>query len=407
MARGAESAGVPIAGVVGVRFALEAGQGRTAVPVRWALMGTILAVALVVASLTFASSLQTLVSHPALYGWDWSYALDPTNAVPPGALRLLGQDGEVAAWSGYDYNNVEVDGQSVPALLARSLRTPVSPPILSGHGLGSDDQIVIGAATLAMLHLHIGDRVRLSYGSSTDAPFYIPPTRLLIVGTATFPAIGYESLVADHTSMGTGVLFSEAILPQRFQRAVTSKDPNLNGPELVFVRMRTGITEGAGRTDMQRIAEAADKVFNSDPPCSRQQRRRPRRTASSPDSQLPQHRLDAGHPRRGAWCRGDNRPRAHPRGLGETTQARPGIAQGPRLHPGSALGSTRLAGDTDCDNRCNSGHPPRRDPRARAVEVVRPQPQCGARRDCARPVGLARWRRRPPVCQLCRRASRS
>jgi hypothetical protein len=46
VARGAEAAGMPVAGVVGVRFALEPGRGRTAVPVRSALFGTVLAVGL-------------------------------------------------------------------------------------------------------------------------------------------------------------------------------------------------------------------------------------------------------------------------------------------------------------------------------------------------------------------------
>ena len=58
-----KSAGMPVAGVVGVRFALEPGRGRTAVPVRSALMGTVLAVALLVGTLTFASGLHTLVSQ--------------------------------------------------------------------------------------------------------------------------------------------------------------------------------------------------------------------------------------------------------------------------------------------------------------------------------------------------------
>jgi hypothetical protein len=47
LARWAQSAGMPVAGVVGVRFALEPGQGRTSVPVRSALVGTVLAVAVV------------------------------------------------------------------------------------------------------------------------------------------------------------------------------------------------------------------------------------------------------------------------------------------------------------------------------------------------------------------------
>src|SRR5205807_5162200 len=85
--------GLSAPGVVGVRMALEPGQGRTAVPVRSALAGTALAVALVVTTLTFASSLHTLVSTPALYGWNWSYLLNPVGAgggnVPPVALSLL------------------------------------------------------------------------------------------------------------------------------------------------------------------------------------------------------------------------------------------------------------------------------------------------------------------------------
>ena len=155
--------------MVGVRFALEPGRGRTAVPVRSALVGTALAVAMVVATLTFASSLHTLVSHPALYGWNWSYALDPTNAVPPQALTLLDRDPDVAAWTGVDYTNAEIDGQTVPVLLA-SPGARVSPPILSGHGLGANDQIVLGAATLAVLHKHVGDTVSVSYGTLKTPP---------------------------------------------------------------------------------------------------------------------------------------------------------------------------------------------------------------------------------------------
>ena len=60
------SSGLPAPAVVGVRFALNPGRGRTAVPVRSALLGAVLAVALVVATLTFGSGLQSLVSHPAL-----------------------------------------------------------------------------------------------------------------------------------------------------------------------------------------------------------------------------------------------------------------------------------------------------------------------------------------------------
>ena len=72
----------PVAGLrlsapaaTGVRFALEPGRGRNAVPVRSAILGAALAIVVVVSTLTFGASLHTLVSRPALYGWNWDYEL--------------------------------------------------------------------------------------------------------------------------------------------------------------------------------------------------------------------------------------------------------------------------------------------------------------------------------------------
>jgi hypothetical protein len=264
VSRGADRAALPVAGAVGVRFALEPGRGRTAVPVRSALFAAVLAVAVVVATLTFATSLNTLVSHPPLYGWNWSYALYPTNAVPPQALNLLSHDPLVAGWAGVNYTDAQIDGQAVPIILT-SPGAKVSPPVLSGHGLDGNDQIVLGAATLSALHKHVGDTVSLSYETAKDAPQYIPPTKLVIVGTATLPAVGYDSFVAEHTAMGTGAIVPAGVQPPAMLQAVRSPDPNLNGPGLVVVRLRPGVSVAAGRADMQRIARAANKVFAADP----------------------------------------------------------------------------------------------------------------------------------------------
>ncbi len=263
--RGAESLSLPVSALLGVRFALEPGRGRTEVPVRSTLIGTILAVTLLVATLTFSSGLSTLVSHPSLYGWNWSYMLLPSNDVPPHALKLLSHDPDVAAWSGYSgYASVQIAGQNVPILLGHP-RAKVAPPILTGHGLDSNNQIVLGSATLADLHKKVGDTVTVSYGSPKDAPIYIPPTPLLIVGTATFPAVGTSSFIADHTSMGTGALIPLGVEPPAFQRATLAKDPNLNGPELVFVRLRAGVSLAQGRANLLRVVTAADQTFAADP----------------------------------------------------------------------------------------------------------------------------------------------
>jgi hypothetical protein len=264
LARGAARSGLSVPGLMGVRFAFELGRGRRAVPVRATLTSTALAVMLVVATLTFGSSLHTLVSRPALYGWNWTYALNSINDVPPQALALLGSDPNVAAWAGEQNLNIDIDGQNVPVLLGDT-HPMLSPPLLSGHAVDAKDEIVLGASTLAQLHKHIGDTVTVSYGAPTDAPLDVPPTPVVIVGTTTMPAISTSATLADHTSMGVGALLSVDIAPPSFQQAVANPDPNLNGPSLVLVRLRDGVSSAVGRADMQRIADAANDVFAADP----------------------------------------------------------------------------------------------------------------------------------------------
>ncbi len=133
--------------------------------------------------------------------------------------------------------------------------------MLSGHAVDKKDQIVLGAATMTQLHKRLGDSVIVSYGSPKDAPIYVPPTKLVVVGTATFPAVGFASVISDHTSMGTGAFVSDAVLPAAFLSAMESPDPTLNGPNLALVQMHAGVSPSTGRVDLQRIADAANKAF--------------------------------------------------------------------------------------------------------------------------------------------------
>jgi hypothetical protein len=256
--------GLPAPGAVGVRLALEPGERRTAVPVRSALLGAALAVAMVVAALTFGSGLQTLISRPVLYGWNWSYMLNASNNVPPQALALLNRDHDIAAWTGADDDDAVIDGQNV-AVLYGDTNATLTPPILAGHAVTQKNEIVLGAATLAQLHKHIGDTVVVSYGERQDAPLYIPPTHLVIVGTTTMPAVGSSGIFADHPSMGTGALISAAIEPAAYQKAQLSHDPTLNGPNLVFVKLHNGVSRTAGLAALQRIVNAANRTFAAIP----------------------------------------------------------------------------------------------------------------------------------------------
>ena len=265
VARAAAAIGLPLPGVIGVQFALEPGAGRSTVPARWVLAGAVVAVTVVTATLTFSSSLNTLVTHPKLYGWNWDYALQTQDNIPPQALAALDHDPDVAAWSGYSDPDLQIDGQTVPALTTHGGPT-VGPPILSGHNLEAGKaQVVLGAATLAALHTHIGASVTIGYGSPNTAPLYLPPTPAKVVGTATFPAIAGSSTFAEHTSMGTGALVSDDVLPAAFLRATESPDPTLDGPALVFVRVHANVSPSAGHKDMERTIAVAAKAFARDP----------------------------------------------------------------------------------------------------------------------------------------------
>jgi hypothetical protein len=253
-ARAAMAAGLPAPGVEGLRLALEPGRGRTAVPVRSVLAGAVLAMTVVSATLTFGASLTTLVSHPALYGWDFDYALYAVQGWGPVPARwadpLLAHDRLVAATTGVVFATVQVDGQTVPAMIAPT-HPAVAPHVLSGRGLDSSRDVVLGPATLAALHQRVGGTVTLSSGSLH--------VRLTIAGTATMPAIG--GVLSVHPSMSTGALFSTAVLPGN---ALTGPFGRLlTGPNAILIRLRPGVSEAAGLRSMQGIRSQLTSVLNS------------------------------------------------------------------------------------------------------------------------------------------------
>lgn len=264
LAAAATRMGLPVASVAGIRLAVARGQGRDAVPVGSVMVGAMVAVTVVVATVTFGSGLETLVSHPALYGWNWSGAITEVGGgnIPPLARRLLDEDHDVAAWTGYDYGNISVDGHLVPALLG-SVHPALGPPILSGHTLAGDHQIVLGQSTLDDLHKHVGDIVDVSYGSPQDAPVYLPPVPVRIVGTATLPAIGNAGTL--HPSMGTGALAPEALATPGIRAAQTSPDPNQNGPAIVVVRMRPDLAPAAALASLRAVAATTTRDLADDP----------------------------------------------------------------------------------------------------------------------------------------------
>jgi hypothetical protein len=238
--------GLSAPATTGIRFALEPGRGKNAVPVRSAILGTVLAMVVVVGAVTFGASLHTLVARPPLYGWNWNYALSGgsgVGAIPDAAsAKLLDHDHDVAAWSGVYFTNTQIDGQPEP-IIGGGTNAPVGPPLLSGHALEAANQIVLGSLTLSQLHKHLGQTVEVSNGSPK-------PVRLRIVGTATMPAVGPESN-PSHATMGIGALVAYQLIPAQ----IRDSQGNLPaGPNDIFVRLRPGVNTKAALHTLNQIA---------------------------------------------------------------------------------------------------------------------------------------------------------
>lgn len=253
--RAAMAAGLPATGVAGLRFALEQGRGRTAVPVRSVMAGAVLAAAVVMATLTFGASLGTLISHPALYGWNFNYALYSTDGWGPFPTTfvtpLLARDRAVGATTGVYFLTVQINGQTVPAILSPA-RPAVAPRPLTGGGLGGPGQIVLGPATLAQLHEHVGDTVTVSLSG------VIRDTQLKIAGTAALPTVG--DTLGIHASMSTGAILPTQVVPASvFKREYGPE----NGPNAIFVRLRPGVSQAAGLRSLEQIAGEYDRLAHS------------------------------------------------------------------------------------------------------------------------------------------------
>jgi hypothetical protein len=168
-------AGVPVSVVVGVRFALEPGRGRSSVPVRPALAGAIVGVLGVVAAFTFSAGVSDAAANPARFGQtnqlERFLGLDGRDFAPAGPeLRAVARDHDVTglndarvavAYSGgtsittYTYH--PVGGKRLPVVLTAG-RLPKAP-----------DEIVLASATAQQLHAAPGSAVQLTGGPAPQA----------------------------------------------------------------------------------------------------------------------------------------------------------------------------------------------------------------------------------------------
>ncbi len=242
------SSGLPAPAMTGVLFALDPRGSREDVPVRSSILGAALAVLVIAATVTFGSSLNSLVRHPALYGWNWNYALfsgfSGDEDLPAHITGdLLARDPSVTSFSGAYFSSADINGHSGVPLIGMRLGAPVQPPTIDGTDLRSADQIVLGASTMAALHTHLGASLEVGTGQGRM-------TRLVVSGEATMPAI-------MGPGMGTGALIDDQLIPPAIRNTQGNTIP---GPQVFFVRTKGGDSPAALRSlaDVTREINIAD-----------------------------------------------------------------------------------------------------------------------------------------------------
>ena len=227
-------AGAPAPAVLGVRMAFEPGSGGTAVPVRSALLGGVVAVAALGTALIFATSLDHASRTPRVYGYVWDLAADGANgpdlsAVAPAVRHTPG----VASVAGLAAAQVTVGGRTTAAL---SFTGSGRPPIVSGRQPRGDDEVAVGAKTLRRLHTSVGRAVVVSSGGRRRT--------MHIVGRVVVPPFG----VAAAPPFGDAIVLTLDGL-----RAVSPEAP----VNFFLVRLRPG-------ADGEKVSAAVGETIGAD-----------------------------------------------------------------------------------------------------------------------------------------------
>jgi ABC-type lipoprotein release transport system permease subunit len=234
---------VPPSVTTGVRFALEPGRGRNAVPVRSAIAGAVVGVTALAAALAFTTSIGHLLDSPRLYGVTWD-ARETSIAGPdvtPG-VPALQSDRRVSALSiGYSgvpltIGRVRVDGLAMDVVKG----TTMLPVAVEGRRPAKPDEIMLGSKTLSELHAHVGSTVRVSVASSGSSASF------RVVGRGVFPSL------SDALGLGQGAATSVRGLTRGLGPGVT---PPPAGEALV--RFGAGVDKTRAIAELDRSASAA------------------------------------------------------------------------------------------------------------------------------------------------------
>ena len=183
--------GLGPAAVAGVGMSFERGRGFA---FRTALLGTLVAVAGVVAAVTFGVSLHHLVDSPRQQGWNWDVVVGNPNTADPFSgdpaavthhdqmVAMLKANPRVRDFSGFGLADVTVNGRQVSVAGTETIKGSITNTVVEGRAPVTDDEIMLGRDPLDQLHAHVGQTVTVRASGQT-----VP---MRIVGVSLQPTSG-------------------------------------------------------------------------------------------------------------------------------------------------------------------------------------------------------------------------
>jgi hypothetical protein len=199
-----------VPGSIGVRLAFEPGRGRTAVPVRSALAGCVIAVTALVAAGVFGTSLVGLISTPRAYGENWDAITDFGfgGVAPQMAARFFAASPAVATYAAGDYGEVTIAGKSIAAI---GLDAGGYLTLLAGRAPRVGGEIALGARTMDDLGLRLGQSVQVT-ANHENSPTEDKTAAMRIVGVVVLPLFARGGFAP--TGLGTGAVVTDSVLSE-------------------------------------------------------------------------------------------------------------------------------------------------------------------------------------------------
>jgi hypothetical protein len=173
VAAAASAAGLPVAAVVGTRFALEPGRGRSAVPVFPAVAGAIAGVLGVLAAFTFSAGISDAISHPERFGVTWQldafYGINGQEFGPTAQVsRAVAASSDVTGFLDLRVSGAQSGTTSVESFTYTPVGGKRLPVVLTAGQLpASPDQITLAPTTAKKLHAVVGSVIPLAGGSAS------------------------------------------------------------------------------------------------------------------------------------------------------------------------------------------------------------------------------------------------